>query len=54
MKGKSVIFASTLDWVLRMEIHGVHPLVKVKFKDFSRTFKALFQYIQGPRTGRNL
>ena len=22
---------------------GVQPLVKVKFKDFSRTFKALFQ-----------
>jgi hypothetical protein len=26
----------------------------VKFKDFSRTFKAFFQEIQGPRTGKNL
>ena len=24
-------------------LQGVHPLVKVKFKDFSRTFEALFQ-----------
>ena len=24
-------------------LQGVHPLVKVKFKDFSRIFKALFQ-----------
>jgi hypothetical protein len=30
----------------------IHPLVKVKFKDFSRTFKALFQLIQGSRTGK--
>jgi hypothetical protein len=24
-------------------IQGVHPSVKVKFQDFSRTFKAIFQ-----------
>jgi hypothetical protein len=25
------------------QLQGVHPLVKMKFKDFSGTFKALFQ-----------
>jgi hypothetical protein len=33
---------------------GPHLLVKMKFKDFSRTFKDLFQYIQGPGNWKNL
>ena len=38
--------------ILSVFFQGVHPLVKVKFKDFSRTFQALFLHIKGPRTGK--
>jgi hypothetical protein len=35
-------------------LQGPHLLVKMKFKDFSRTSKDFFQYIQGPGNWKNL
>jgi hypothetical protein len=40
--------------MLAFKVQGPHLLVKMKFKDFSRTFKDLFQYIQGPGNWKNL
>jgi hypothetical protein len=47
-------FRYILHLTLSTSKQGPHLLVKMKFKDFSRTFKDLFQYIQGPGNWKNL
>jgi hypothetical protein len=52
--GKSTSSGKVHFLPIRWHRQGPHLLVKMKFKDFSRTFKDLFQYIQGPGNWKNL